>query len=88
VSDIYLLVRAGITADYITAAKARQLYANARDRPDAGLEGDLESGFAFWSLSADGKVRLVRCTVTPSPPRRGATSTSHGESQVDHVTAN
>lgn len=66
-TDAYLLSRAGITADRITAAEARRLYDGARDRPGSVLEGDLESGFGFWSLSADGKLRLVRCTVTPLP---------------------
>lgn len=68
-TDTYFLSRAGITSDYITAGKARQLYDDARDRPDSGLEGDLETGFGFWLLSADGKVRLVHCTVTPLPPQ-------------------
>ena len=68
VTDAFLLSRAGITSDYITADKARQLYDDARGRPESGLEGDLETGFGFWLLSADGTVRLVRCTVTPVHP--------------------
>ena len=65
----YLLDRAGITSDHITADKARQLYDEAHARPESALEGDLETGFGFWLLSADRTVRLVRCTVTPLPPR-------------------
>lgn len=64
-TEFYLLSRAGITADYITAGQAQQLYDDARDRPASALEGDLESGFGFWSLSTDEQVRLVRCTVVP-----------------------
>ncbi|HZP51584.1 hypothetical protein, partial [Actinocrinis sp.] len=69
-TDTFLLTRAGITSDYITAAKAQQLYDDARARPESALDGDLETGFGFWLLSADGTVRLVRCTVTPcaTPP--------------------
>ena len=64
----YLLIRAGITADYITADQARQLYDEARDNSESGLDGTFESGFGFWSLSADGTVRLVHCTVIPCDP--------------------
>jgi hypothetical protein len=67
-NDVYLLIRAGITADYILVDQAKQLYHAARDRPESGLDGDLESGFGFWSLSADGSVRLVHCTVIPCEP--------------------
>jgi len=68
VNDAYLLIRAGITADYITADQAQQLYDEALDHPESGLDGQLESGFGFWSLSSDGTVRLVRCTVIPCAP--------------------
>ena len=68
VNDAYLLIRAGITADYITADQAKQLYDEARDHPESGLDGQLDSGFGFWSLSSDGTVRLVRCTVIPCAP--------------------
>ncbi len=64
-TEYYLLSRAGITADCITASQARQLHDDARARPEAGLEGDLESGFRFWSLDTNERVRLVRCAVTP-----------------------
>ena len=67
-TDAYLLIRAGITADYITTDQARQLYDEARDNSESGLDGKFESGFGFWSLSTDGTVRLVRCTVIPCEP--------------------
>ena len=64
-TEYYLLSRAGITADYITASQARELHDEAGARPEAGLEGDLESGFRFWSSETSERVRLVRCVVTP-----------------------
>ncbi|HEU5356474.1 MAG TPA: hypothetical protein VFU65_18510 [Actinocrinis sp.] len=69
-TDAFLIIRAGITADYITPDEARQLYDDARDIPESGLDGKLESGFGFWSLSADRTVRLVHCTVVPCEPIR------------------
>lgn len=64
-ADFYLLSRAGITADRITARQARRLYDNAAEREDADLEGDYESGFRFWSLSIEEHVRLIRYNVVP-----------------------
>jgi hypothetical protein len=64
IADCYLLTRAHITADYITAEYARELYDRASGRPGAALSGDLESGFYFWTLSATG-LRLVHCSVIP-----------------------
>jgi hypothetical protein len=63
-ADYYLLTRAHITADYITAQYARELYDRARARPQAALTGDLETGFYFWTLS-DAGLRLVHCRVIP-----------------------
>ena len=63
-ADYYLLTRARITAEYITAQYARELYDRARARPQAALTGDLETGFYFWTLS-DAGLRLIRCRVIP-----------------------
>jgi hypothetical protein len=63
-ADYYLLTRAHITADYITAQYARELYDRARARPQTALTGDLETGFYFWTLS-DAGLRLVHCRVIP-----------------------
>jgi len=63
-ADYYLLTRAHITADYITAQYAGELYDQARSRPEADLRGDLEAGFYFWTLSDSG-LRLVHCRVIP-----------------------
>ena len=63
-ADYYLLTRAHITADYITAQYAGELYDQAGSRPEADLRGDLETGFYFWTLSDSG-LRLIHCRVTP-----------------------
>jgi hypothetical protein len=63
-ADYYLLTRAHITADYITAQYAGELYAQAASRPEADLRGDLEAGFYFWTLSDSG-LRLIHCRVIP-----------------------
>jgi hypothetical protein len=68
VNDAFLLIRAGITADYITLEQATRLYEDARDHPESGLDGELETGFGFWSLSEDRTMRLVHCTVIPCVP--------------------
>lgn len=63
----YLFVRASITADYITARRARELYAEAASQPETDLYGDLATGFYFWSLDAESGLKLVHCRVTPVP---------------------
>jgi hypothetical protein len=64
--DYYLLARASITADYITARRARELYAEAAAQPEADLYGDLATGFYFWLLDSDSGLKLVHCRVTPA----------------------
>lgn len=64
--DYYLLDRANLTADYITAQRARELYAEAQSQPESGLWGDLETGFYFWSYEAETGLKLVHYSVTPA----------------------
>jgi len=52
--------------DQISAARARELHDAARLRPDADLDGDLETGFHFYETDGDG-LQLVRHHVTPVP---------------------
>jgi hypothetical protein len=62
--DAYLIDRAGIVRERITAADAHRLYADAKTRPGSNLAGDLETGFTYWAAVFD-DVRLVRCHVHP-----------------------
>jgi hypothetical protein len=62
--DAYLIDRAGIVRERITATAAGELYADAKARPGSNLAGDLETGFTYWSAVFD-DVRLVRCHVHP-----------------------
>lgn len=63
----YLLIRASITSDYITARRARELYAEAAAQPETDLYGDLKTGFYFWSFDPESGLKLVHCRVTPVP---------------------
>lgn len=65
--DYYLIDRADLYTDYITARRARELYAEAQSDPRSELSGDLESGFYFWSFEADTDLKLIYYTVTPAP---------------------
>lgn len=64
--DYYLLNRADITTDYITARRARELYAEAQADPNANLYGDLETCFYFWSFDTETGLKLICYTVTPA----------------------
>lgn len=66
--DYYLLSRASITSDYITAHRARELYAEAQREPEASLHGDLDTGFYFWSIDTDCGLKLIHHHVTPVTP--------------------
>lgn len=67
-SDYYLFDRAGITRDYITACRAGELLAEAQESEiAAGLCGDLEAGFHFWSVDMESGLRLIQYHVTPVP---------------------
>jgi hypothetical protein len=61
----YLFDKARILVDRISEQRARELYEEARTRPDSDLEGDLETGFHYWD-APDG-IKLVRFHVTPLP---------------------
>ena len=63
--DDYRLYKAGITENGITAARARELYEDARSRPDSDLDGDLATGFHYYATASEG-LRLVRCHVLPA----------------------
>ena len=63
--DFYLLIRASITADYITASRARELYAEAEGEPLSALIGDLETGFAYWVIDPDSGLKLVHHHLVP-----------------------
>ena len=66
--DYYLFDRAGITSDYITSGRASELLVEARESElAAGLSGDLETGFCFWSFDAESGLRLIHYHVTPVP---------------------
>jgi hypothetical protein len=65
--DYYLFSRASITSDHITAHRARELYAEAQSEPEAGLYGDLDTGFYFWSIDTECGLKLVHYRVTPVP---------------------
>jgi hypothetical protein len=64
-ADYYLLTRAKITASYITARRAHELYDEARTRPAAELRGNLESGFEYWTTYEDGDLKLVLLQFVP-----------------------
>ena len=64
-ADYYLIMRARITTDYLTAQRARELYDEARARPHADLRGDLNGGFVYWAVTDESGLKLVRCRVTP-----------------------
>jgi hypothetical protein len=68
IADYFLITRAQITTDYLTADQARKLYAETSAVPESLLHGNLKHGFEFWTLTADSKVRLVYCTVIPICP--------------------
>lgn len=66
--DYYLLDRAGITWDYITARRAGELLTEAQEsKLEIGLCGDLETGFYFWSFDVESGLRLIHYHVTPVP---------------------
>ncbi len=64
--DYYLLSRAEITSDYITAHRAHELYAEAQSEPEACLRGDVETGFYFWSVEPETGLRLICYSVIPA----------------------
>ena len=66
-ADYYMIMRARITTDYLTASHARELYDEARTRPHADLRGDFDSGFYYWAFTDESGLRLIRCRVTPVP---------------------
>lgn len=63
--DYYLLDRANITSDYITARRASELYSEAQSEPKSDLHGDLQTGFYFWSFDANSGLKLVHYSVIP-----------------------
>jgi hypothetical protein len=63
--DYYLLNRASITMDYITARRARELHAEAQSKPETGLYGDTETGFYFWSIDTESGLKLIHYGVVP-----------------------
>jgi hypothetical protein len=65
--DYYMLTRASITMDYITAHRARELYANAQAEPETGLHGDLDTGFYFWAFDMESGLKLIHYRVIPVP---------------------
>lgn len=64
--DYYLLNRANITTDYITAHRAHELYIKAQSDPTTGLHGDLETGFHFWLFDTESGLKLVHYSVIPA----------------------
>jgi hypothetical protein len=63
--DFYLLIRASLTVDYITARRARELYAEAESEPRSALVGDLDMGFSFWDVDPDSGLLLVHYRLVP-----------------------
>jgi hypothetical protein len=60
----YDLYNGGIVHQLITAERAREIYEQAAADPDSDLDGDLETGFHYWTKSTDG-LELVRHHVMP-----------------------
>lgn len=67
----YDLYNGGIVHDRISAERAREIYDEAAADPESDLDGDLETGFHYWTKNADG-VQLVRHHVMPRDDDKAA----------------
>ncbi|MGH3414889.1 MAG: hypothetical protein ACRDVE_18035 [Actinocrinis sp.] len=62
--EYYVVKRVRATPEAFSVDEARILFAEVSADPRHCVEGDLASGFSFWTFTGDGN-KLVRISIDP-----------------------